>query len=96
MGAVGEADRGRGPGYFLLRHDMLEIAEAEPAIFLLDGDSVKAELAHLRPQLGGEPVLRVDPGCERRDLVGGEALRRVADRVRHLAEREVEPHTGHA
>ena len=46
MGAVGQADRGRGPRHFLLRDDMLEIAEAEPAILLLDGDPVQAERAH--------------------------------------------------
>ena len=51
MGAVAEADRGRRARDFLLRDDMLDIAEPEPALFLLDGDSVKPELAHLRPQM---------------------------------------------
>ena len=62
-----------------MRHDMLEVAQAEAAVFLLDGDAVQAELAHLRPQLAREPVLGVDLGGERRDLVGGEA--RVVSRI---------------
>ena len=85
MGAVGQADRGRGPRHFLHGDDMLEIAEAEAAIFLLDSNAVQA-IRHLRPQLAREPVLRVDLGGQQRDLVGGEAPRRLADRVRHLAE----------
>ena len=68
--AVAEADRGRGARHFLLRHDMLEIAEAEPAILLLDRDPVQPELAHLRPQMPREFVLLVDLGGDRRDLVG--------------------------
>ena len=67
--AVAQADRGRRPRHFLLRDDMLEIAEAEPAPFLLDGDAVQAELAHLRPQMLRKFVLLVDLGGDRRDLV---------------------------
>ena len=95
MGAVAEADRSRRARDFLLRDDMLEIAEAEPAILLLDGDAVQPELAHLRPQLAREFVGLVDLGGDRRDLVGGEALRRLADRVGHLAEVEIEAGFGH-
>ena len=90
MGAVAEADRGRAARDFLLRDDMLEIAEAEPAILLLDRDPVQPELAHLRPQLAREFVRLVDLGGDRRDLVGGEALGRLADRVGHFAEVEIE------
>ena len=54
---------------------MLEIAEPEPAKFLLDGDAVQPKLAHLRPQRARETVLRVDLRRDRRDLVGGEAPR---------------------
>ena len=95
MGAVGKADRGRGARHLLLRDDMLEIAEPEPAILLGDGDAVQAERAHFRPQLGREPVLLVDPRGERRDPVGGEAAGGVADRVGHLAEFEIEAEFGH-
>ena len=96
MGAVAKADRGRGPRHFLLRDDMFEIAEAEPAKFLLDRDPVKPELAHLRPQVAREFVALVDPGGDRRDLVAGEPLRGVADRVRHFAKVEIESLLGHA
>src|SRR6476661_260393 len=91
MGAVAEPDRGRGPRHFLLRDDMLEIAEAEAAIFLLDGDAVEAECAHFGPKLARKPVLRVDLRGERGNAVGGEARGGLADRIRHLAEREVQP-----
>ena len=96
VGAVAQADRGRGARDFFLRDDMLEIAEAEPAPFLLDGDAVQPELAHLRPQMPREFVLLVDLGGDRRDLVGREALGRVADRVGHFAEVEVEAGVGHS
>ena len=66
---------------------MLEIAEAEPALFLLDGDAVQPELAHLRPQLAREPVLLVDLRGDRRDLVGGEALRCVSRIVSAISPR---------
>ena len=95
MGAVAEPDRGRGARHLLLSDDMFEIAEAEPAILLGHRDSVQPERAHFRPQLLREPVLGVDPGGERRDLLGGEAAGGVADRVGHLAEFEVEAEFGH-
>ena len=95
MGAVTEADRGRRPRNLLLRDDMLEIAEAEAAIVLLDGDPVQAELAHLRPQLRRELVRLVDFGGDRRDLLAGEPLGRLADRVGYLAEFEIEAGLGH-
>ena len=44
----------------------------------------------------GEFVGLVDLGGDRRDLVGGEALRRLADRVGHLAKIEVEGGLAHA
>jgi len=50
------------------------------------------ELAHGRPELAREPVLGIDLRGERGDLVGGEALRRLADHVRILAQREIEGH----
>ena len=91
MRAVAEADRGRRAADFLDRDDMFEVAEREPAIFLLDGDAVQAEFAHRRPEIAREPVLGVDLRGERRDLVGGETLRRLADHVGGLTEPEIEP-----
>ena len=88
MRAVAKADRGRGPRHFLLRDDMLEIAQAKSAPFFLDGDSVKAELTHLRPKFDRKAVRLIDLGGDRRDLVAGEALGGVADRVRHFAQVE--------
>src|SRR5437868_742322 len=88
--AVAEAHRARRSRYFLLRHDMLEIAKPEAAILFLDGDPVEAEFAHLRPKLAREFVLLVDLGGQRRDLLAREALGRLADRVGHFAELEIE------
>src|SRR5687767_14990131 len=75
---------------------MLEIAQAEAAILFRNRDAVQAELAHLRPELAGKPVLLVDLGSERRDPVRREAARRLAYRVGHFAEREIESEFGHA
>ena len=90
MGAVGEADGGRGAAHLLDRDDVLEVAQARAAIFLLDGDAVQAELAHLGPQLAREAVGLVDLGGDRRHLVGGETLDLVAQRVGGLAQTEIE------
>ena len=95
MRAVGKADRGRGPRHLLLRDDMLEIAEPEPAILLGHGDPVKPERAHFGPQLGGKPVLRVDPRRQRLDPLAGEPLSRVANGLGHLAQLEIEAQPGH-
>jgi hypothetical protein len=59
---------------------MLEIAEAQPAPLLLDGDPVQAQLAHRRPELARKACwCRVDLGGEPwRDL--GRA-REAGDRV---------------
>ncbi len=88
--AVAQADRGRGAADLLDGDDMLEIAEARAAEFLLDGDAVQAQLAHLGPQLAREPVGLVDLGGDRRDLGGGEALDLVAQRVGGFAQAEIE------
>ncbi len=68
---------------------MLEIAEAKAAPFLLDGDPVQAERAHLRPKLPRELVGGVDLGRARGDLVAGEAGGGFADGVGGLAEPKV-------
>src|SRR5690349_16842349 len=74
---------------------MLEITEAKAAEVLLDGDSVKPQLAHLRPKRLWEFILLVDLSRDRRDLVAGEALRRFANGVGHFAEVEIESGFGH-
>ena len=75
MRPVGEADRGRGARDFLDRDAMLEIAEAEPAVFLGRSDPVQPERAHLRPEVAGELVVAVDGGRARRDLLVREIAR---------------------
>ena len=90
MRAVGQADRRRRARDFLDRDAVLEIAEPGAAIFLLDGNAVQAERADLRPEVAGKLIALVDLGGARRDLVAGEILHGFADRVRGLAEIEIE------
>ncbi len=90
VGAVGKAYRGGSAGDFLHRHNVFEVAQAQAAELLLDGDTVQAECAHLWPELAGEGVGFVDPGGDRGDLVGGEARGGLADGVGRLAEAEVQ------
>ena len=90
MRAVGQADRRRRPGNFLNRDAMLEIAEPRAAIFLLDGNPVQAEVAEFRPQVARELVALVDLGGARRDLMRREVADGLANRVRGLAEIEIE------
>ena len=90
MGAVGEADGGRGAAHLLDGDDVLEVAQPRAAILLLDRDAVQAELAHLGPQLAREAVGLVDLGGDRRHLVGGETLDLLAQRVGGLAQTEIE------
>ena len=49
MRAIGKPERGARPADFLNRDDMLQIAEAQSAISLVNSHSVKAQSAHLRP-----------------------------------------------
>ncbi len=69
---------------------MLEIAEAGAAIFLLDGDAVQAERADLRPEVARKLIAAVDFGGARRDFVLRKRNTGLADRIRGLAEIEVE------
>ena len=94
MRAVRQADRGRGARHFLHRDAVLEIAQARPAILLLDGDAVQAERADLGPEIARELIAAVDLGGTRRDLVLRERMHRLADRIRGLAEVEVEHPVG--
>ena len=90
MGTVGETDGGRGAAQLLDRNDMLEIAQSRPAILLLDGDAVQAQLAHPGPQLARKAVGLVDLGGDRRHLGRREALDLLAQRVGSLAKAEIE------
>ena len=90
MRAVAQAHRSRSTAHLLHRHAMGEIAHAGTAIFLLDGDAVEAERAHLRPQLDREAVAFVDFGGERRYLVVGEIAHARAQHIDLGAEIEIE------
>ena len=90
MRAVGQADRGRGARHLLHRDAVLEIAQARAAIFLLDRDAVQAERADLGPEIARKLIAAVDFGGARRDLVLRKRMHRLADRVRGLAEIEIE------
>src|SRR6185312_2856837 len=95
MRAVAKANRRGCTGDFFLSDDMLNIAQAEPAPFLLDGDPVETQLTHLRPEMTREFVLLVDLRGDRRDLVVGKALCGFADRIGHFAELKIESGLGH-
>ncbi len=69
---------------------MLEIAEAKPAVFLGRGDPVQSESAHLRPEIAREEIVAVDCGGARRDLFFRERPRALADHPGALAEVEIE------
>ena len=90
MRAVRQPDRAGGARHFLHRHAMLEIAQAEPPIFLRRGDPVQAELPHLGPEVARKRVVAVDLRRARGDLLFGEAAGAVADHRGALAEIEVE------
>ena len=51
---------------------MLEVAQAQAAVFLRRGDPMQAERAHLRPEVAGKEVVAVDRRGARRDLLLGE------------------------
>ncbi|MNT27330.1 hypothetical protein D3C72_1629570 [compost metagenome] len=78
MGAVGEADGGRGARDLFHGDDVRQIAHAGAAVFLADGDAEQAHVAHLAPQIHGELVGAVDFGRARRDFGGGKLLDRFA------------------
>ena len=88
--AVAQAHRRRRAAHLLHRDAVLGIAEPDPAVLLLDGDPEDAEIAHLRPEVGGEVVRLVDRRRPGRDLVRGEAHHAVPDEVGLVAEAEVE------
>ncbi len=94
MGAVGEADGGRGTRDLLYGDAMGEVAQARAAIFLLHGDAVQTERAHFRPQLARKSVAAVDLVGTRRDAVGGEIGDRLAQHVEFGTEAEIEARPG--
>src|SRR4051794_4535198 len=81
MRAVGKADCGRGARNLLDGDAVLEIAEPDAAIFLLDRDPVQAERADPGPEVAGELIALVDFGRARRDLVARKGKHRLANRV---------------
>ena len=90
MRAIREPDRARRARHLLHRHAVLEVAQAEPAIFLRRGDPVQAERAHLGPEIAGKAVVAVDRRGARRDLLLGEGSGALADHLGAFAEVEVE------
>ena len=83
MRAVAERDGGRGAGDFFHGDDMGEVGHARAAILFVDGDSQKAELPHLGPELCGKEVLPIDLGGDGGDPLLRPAMHHVAQRV-HL------------
>src|SRR5690606_12082317 len=67
MGAVAEADAGRGAADLLHRDAVLQVAHAGAAVLLLHREAQQPERAHLRPELAREAVAAVDLLGERRD-----------------------------
>ncbi len=92
MGAVGQADGGRGARDFLHGDDMFEITEAEPAIVFLHGDAVQAELTHFGPDPARGLVTPVERLGDRREPVPGKARTGLADHVGGLAMGKIEHH----
>src|SRR6266496_162154 len=90
MRAIGQADRGGSARYLLDRDAVFEITEPGPAIFLLDGDAVQAERADFRPEVARKLVAAVDFGGARGDLVAREIMDGLANRIRGLAQIEIE------
>src|ERR1700691_6749017 len=86
MRAVGQTDRCRCARNFLDRNAVLEIAQSRAAILLLDGDPVQAERAEFWPQIARELIALVDFSGTRGDLIGGEIMDGLANRIRGFTE----------
>ena len=89
MGAIAERDGGTGPGDFLDRHNMGQIAHARSAIFLRDRDAKEAEFAHLFPKIGGKFVGLIDVPGDGLDPLLCPAVHHVAQRADILAQIEI-------
>src|SRR4029450_12729022 len=78
VGAVGQANRGRGAADLLHGDAVGEIGHIGAAVLLLDRDAMKPQLAHRRPQVDRELVLLIDFRGAWRDLLEREAAHAVA------------------
>jgi hypothetical protein len=88
--AVRQPDGRARAAHLLHRDDVREVAEAGPAVFLVDGHAEQAERAELAPEVHRELVRPVDLGGPRRDLGGRELAHRIAQHPDGLAEGEIE------
>src|SRR5262249_55120488 len=91
VGAVGQAQRGRGPRNLLHDDTVLEIAEPKPAELLGHRDAMHAQLAKLGPQIARESVAAMDLGGARRNACSPEAADALAQHIRRFPEPEIEP-----
>src|SRR5688572_33208811 len=95
MGAVGEADRGRGARNLLHGHDVRQVAHRSAAVLLLHGNAEEAEATELAPQVGRKLVGLVDLRRAWRDFPGGELPHAVAQHADGFAMVEAqEVHSG--
>ena len=88
MRAIGQRHRGRRPRDFLDRNGVRQIGHARAAEFFLDGDAQQAQLAHLRPQGGGEFIGLVDLLRHRAHALLRPAVHHLAQAVGILAQIE--------
>src|SRR6185295_12340711 len=90
MRAVGQADGCGSARDFLHCDAMFDIAESGAAILFFHGDAVQAERAELGPEIPWKLVAAVDFGSARGDLMGGEIMNGLSQRIRGFAEIEIE------
>ena len=95
MGAIGQADRGRGARNLLQRDDMGEIAHVGAAVLLRDRHAEQAEVAEFLPEIGGKFIVAVDLFRAGRDFGQGEGAHAVAQHVDLVAESEIQARNGH-
>jgi hypothetical protein len=69
---------------------MGQIAHSGAAVVVFHGEPMQSELAHLRPQLAGEPIVAIDICGERRNALLGELGDRRPQCVDVIAESEIE------
>jgi hypothetical protein len=60
MRPIAQTNRGRGARHLFLRDDMLKIAQAQTAKFLIHGDAMQTQFPHGGPEFAREPVLLVN------------------------------------
>ena len=69
---------------------MVEIAQAQPAIGFVHGQSVQAQRAHFGPQFARETVFGIDRRGDRRDAFVGKARDRIAQHQGLFGQAEIE------